>query len=258
MPPKRQASSGVGTAWAIVIIIAFLFALCDFGLGLAGLIIANKAHGEEGLRTVNYATPGNYTFTAPHSIKWLTIRAWGAGGGGSGGSATIAGSGGGSGAFVQDTFHINGGQQVTIVVGQGGVGGIFNSTELQAATAGGASYVQLVGWGYLLTAGGGGPGNLTNQTISAAASASDTFPANSPTTAYTVSGQQGAISTGPTASGGRGGSSPFGGVGGWGASSVYVAPAQAGGLPGGGGGGGDGAAYNVGGAGANGLVQVLY
>lgn len=132
------------------------------------------------------------TFTVPANVTSIDIQAWGAGGGGSDFDYWRTNSGGGGGGFATGTLSVTPGQQLTIVVGSGGIassttmvatdnasrtyggggaGGASASQGPGGASGGGMSAVFLSGGNtaanVLLVAGGGGgasPGAEGNKT----------------------------------------------------------------------------------------------
>ncbi|MEJ8561057.1 hypothetical protein QTO30_07345 [Yoonia sp. GPGPB17] len=63
-------------------------------------------------------TGADQTFTVPQGVRTIDVKVWGAGGGGSREGQPF--STGGAGAFVSGTIPVTAGDQLTIVVGQGG------------------------------------------------------------------------------------------------------------------------------------------
>ena len=138
------------------------------------------------------ASGSDQTFTVPANVTSIDIQAWGAGGGGSDFDYWRTNSGGGGGGFATGTLSVTPGQQLTIVVGSGGIasrtstagtshanrtyggggaGGTSASRGLGGASGGGMSAVFLSGGNTAanvqLVAGGGGgasPGAEGNRT----------------------------------------------------------------------------------------------
>ena len=104
-----------------------------------------------------FDTPGTYTWTVPACVTSITVDVWGGGGGGgavwsrfnpttngsSSAEACTAAGGGGGGGFVRRTYTVVPGQNYTVVVGAGGIGGIINnalaSNRAQNGSPGGNS-----------------------------------------------------------------------------------------------------------------------
>ncbi|GAB3989661.1 hypothetical protein GCM10028807_15050 [Spirosoma daeguense] len=101
----------------------------------------------------NYSTPGLYTYTipagGPHQIR-LTAR------GGDGGGIRANNGGGGSGASVGETFSVQSGDVLTVIVGQSG--GQVTPTLNGGGGGGSAVILTRNGTRTLLVAGGGGGG----------------------------------------------------------------------------------------------------
>ena len=103
-----------------------------------------------GRRQAVYGTPGTYSLTVPAGVYRISIRIWGAGGSGNNCvNLNYPGGGGGAGGYSEGYFAVTPGQVLTIVIGQG-----------TAAAAGGASSVSIVGGATLITANGGGLGQV--------------------------------------------------------------------------------------------------
>jgi hypothetical protein len=120
-------------------------------------------------------TPGSGTFTVPDGVTELTISVYGAGGGSGGSNNTAAGGGGGGGGgYSTDTYVVSPAQEITYIVGTGGVAGsstttggkgfdtyvIGVSSMIAYGGLGGAAYSGGSGGGAAGTASGG----LTNLT----------------------------------------------------------------------------------------------
>ena len=121
--------------------------------------------------TLGY-TGSTQTDTVPTGVESIRIKVWGAGGGS---AANITGSyGAGAGAgFVQADIAVKPGQQITVVVGQGGAGwssteGYAGATYPNGGTAvnyggGGGGRTEVTGVNFdLLASGGGGGGYYFN------------------------------------------------------------------------------------------------
>ena len=108
----------------------------------------------------NNGFPAN-TWTVPAGVTSVKVEVWGGGGGG-GGAAGGAGQGGGGGAYEIKTFTVNPGDNYTLTIGSGGVGGdIYNSINpaagLPTTFTGAAGSVTAAG-GNAGQVGNGGPG----------------------------------------------------------------------------------------------------
>jgi hypothetical protein len=101
------------------------------------------------LREVNVFryTGSTETFVVPVGVAMLRIFMWGAGGGGY--------DLGGNGAYVEGDLPVTVGQQMTVLVGQGGYGGLAFGGG--GYSAGGRSAIQIDNED-VVTAGGGGGG----------------------------------------------------------------------------------------------------
>jgi hypothetical protein len=84
--------------------------------------------GEVGAATQDFTTPGTFNWTVPAGVTQITVEAWGAGGAGGGSNNYTSckgagGAGGGGGAYAANsTVSVTPGQNLTIVVGAGGIG----------------------------------------------------------------------------------------------------------------------------------------
>ena len=104
-----------------------------------------------------FYTPGTYTITAPAYAAFVDLGISGGGGGGAtadNGFSTANGEGGNQSAWVVGSFAILPGQQITIVIGDGGTGA--SGGVKRSGTAGSQSTA--TGPGISLTAPGGTPG----------------------------------------------------------------------------------------------------
>jgi hypothetical protein len=203
---------------------------------------------------VSFTTVGTTTWTVPAgvtSVEYLVV-----GGGGGGGHGAYLGGGGGGGAFrtAQD-YAVSG--NVTVVVGDGGVGGVTSSVY---PTNGGQSQfggIVAAGGGSgacyyypSLSAGDGGSGGGGSYEYSTGGLRLNVLYGNNGGNGYAGAPANGAGGGGGAWTAGANGSSGRGGSGGAGLSSsitgsvVYYA--------GGGGGGGQTALYGTGGVGGGG------
>ena len=152
----------------------------------------------------NY-TGTDQTFTVPSGVTSINVLAWGAGGGKGGYSSSYAG---GSGGFTSGTIAVTPGQQLKVVVGQGGIGqGVGLFTSGGSATYGGGGY------GTYGEASGASGGGLTGLFLGAA---SMTFDASGQSRALLIAGGGGgscAYSGGGGAGGGTNAGETTGGNG---------------------------------------------
>ena len=101
--------------------------------------------------SVSYTTPGTSTFTVPAGIKLIRVSVLGSGGGGSWGTNYCTG-GGGSGGFTQGLLAVNPGDNFSVDVGPGGIGGSLGAGG--AANIFGANLLIACGGGSAARAGG--------------------------------------------------------------------------------------------------------
>lgn len=210
-----------------------------------------------------YSTPGTYTFTVPSEVTRINAAIWGAGGGGAGSPSTgVSGCGGGGGAFTLASLSTTPGRIISVVVGQGGSGGLNTPT---AGTNGGASSVDSIS---AAGGAGGGTGGLNPGQGGAIYTGTrlTTFPGGYGSGDSGTAGHPGS-GGGSAGSGGAGGSSssyyipgtagPDGGSGGGAAGGASGGnPGGVGGTPGGGAGAG-GQGFS-GGSGGNGKVIIWW
>jgi hypothetical protein len=226
-----------------------------------GLVITPG--GEVGADTQGFPTPGTFNWTVPDGVYQITVEAWGGGGAGGGANAWLdckgsGGAGGGGGAYaINSTVSVTPGQNLTVVVGAGGIGFSGNN-----GTAGGDSFVGNDTNPVLVLAAGGSGGEankgggqpLGGDGGQAAASVGDTC----------LDGEDGGDgdSGGLVYSGDGGDGAYGGGSGGPGFDGALRANGNPGDAPGGGGGGGRtsqswGLPY-AGGAGGDGRVVITW
>ncbi len=199
-----------------------------------------------------YGVPGSFTYTVPAGKTQIYVEVWGAGGGGGGSAATAGavGGGGGGGAYARALLTgLTPGQQIAVVVGQGGAGGVGGSGANGTASSVGAD----------ISCGGGlGGGYASSTTPGAYGGGGTPTVSGSPPFNVAFSGSAGGLG-GPISTTGavvfaQGGAS-FGfvgtaiGIGGDTATTAGAAPFPAGG-------GGGGANGGNGGNGGNGLVII--
>jgi Tfp pilus assembly protein PilX len=103
----------------------------------------------------SYTTPGTYTFTVPAGVTQVTFIAVGGGGGGGAGG----GGGGGAGGTYTGTLTVTPAQQISTVVGSGGLG-IGNSDGGIGGNSSFGSYIAHGGGGGGYGYGGSGAGGI--------------------------------------------------------------------------------------------------
>jgi hypothetical protein len=210
----------------------------------------------------------------PYSIDFLVV-AGGGGGGSTNGGAGAGGGGGGAGGYRLSTQTVNPGTAITVTVGDGGVGAVFNAGGNGAT--GSASSISGSGLTTISSAGGGGGGssNVNGASGGSGGGAGGDGPAhvggsgNTPSTSPSQGNNGGTHAQTPRYGGGGGGgagaagadgTTSVGGNGGTGTASsitgssvtraggggagVYASPNSGGGV-GGTGGGGNGNANGV-------------
>lgn len=101
--------------------------------------------------STTFSTAGNWTYTVPAGVFFVSVRAAGAGGGGGGADANGAGGAGGAGAAITVTLRVTPGQVLSGVVGGGGTTAFTGGFVAQCQGAGVASAF-----------GGGGAGANSN------------------------------------------------------------------------------------------------
>lgn len=200
--------------------------------------------------TIQKFTSGSGTYTTPAGVKFIRVRAVGAGGGGAG-SATTAANNHGSGTAGGDTTF-----GTSLLTASGGAGG--GGTGSGAGGAGGSATINSPAIGTALSGGTGGSGGTTvaGQGQFGAAGASSFFggaSGRSDIASRTNTGSGGAAATANASSymGGAGGAGGF-------IEAIIVSPgatyAYAVGAAGAGGTAGTGG--NAGGAGGSGYIEV--
>jgi hypothetical protein len=209
--------------------------------------------GAQGTATP-FTSSGTFTTAASSSastIYYYKMIAAGGGGGGANG-ALAAASAGGAGYYAEGTFTgVAASTAITITVGTGGVGGSATGGS------GGSGGATTIGTPVSITAGGGGLGiGSTSATAGGLeGGAGGTLTSGTPNLAN-VAGAHGGRSQGTSiiTLGGNGGSSPLGGGGLGGQSSVALTPTAATGY--GAGGGGAIGTTTAGGSGMGGFVEI--
>ena len=202
------------------------------------LASTSQTHGSQ-----SYSTSGTYTYTVPAGVNQITaLIASGGGGGGGGGYNSgwaVSSSGGGGGGSNSTIAKINviAGQQLAVVVGKGGAGGLPGNTNVGQTSGvnGTGSSV-----GSVVVAGGGG-GTYGDGTTAGIGGSGGVITGGTYNLAY-----QGYIGGWIEAAGGVGASSIFGKGGGNGVSAGIGA-------------GGWGGQNNSGGnSGGNGMVVIFW
>jgi len=92
-------------------------------------------------RSVEFTTPGTYTWVCPPGLFYVELTLIAGGGGGAYGGNSKSGGGGGGGESLRMIYPVVPGETYTIFVGAGGVGGTATSTYY-CGTAGGLSGIQ--------------------------------------------------------------------------------------------------------------------
>ena len=161
--------------------------------------------------TLEYTSPGTYSWVVPTYITSVTAEIQ-AGGGGGGGSTEVgnggAGGGGGSGGYRTLAISTTPGETLTIVVGASGAGAPFVGRNPGASgsegpgLSGGSSYITGLAGTHTATGGGGGLSGTSN-------SGGGGGSAGSPNGNYGFSGQSGTNDYSST-TGGAGGNSHYG------------------------------------------------
>jgi hypothetical protein len=192
-----------------------------------------KIYTPSSFNSINYSSPGTYTFNVPPCAESICIDIWGAGGaGGYGVSAIGPGSGGGGGGFGSKCFSVPANSSLTIIVGKGGIG--QNNSSGDGANGETSS---VSGSNISISATGGQGGKTTMSQHGSGLN-------------YTVLG---GVSTATNNASGGNNSGSTGGAGGNGGSGGNTN--SNGSFPGGGGGGGS---SNFNGAGENGKVVIKW
>ena len=218
--------------------------------------------------SVSFSYTGSpQTFVVPSCVTSITVRAWGAGGGGGGDDCDLGAAGGG-GAYASDVISVISGQNLTVIIGQGGFAGGDKATAIDAGPGGYGYGTGGTGGlpgphGYSGGGGGGGGGTAilnaaTPLVVAGAGGGGGGAGCNSNGGGGGGGGQNGFAGTGP---GGNAGASPTtNGV------TATIVPYDGGGAGGGGGGlnGGDSGWYTPscdcgagGGGGGNSLGTVI-
>lgn len=116
--------------------------------------------------TIEFSTPGTYSWTVPTGVTSATVTVVGAGGGG-GGSTEVGygggGGGGGSGGLIEQSLALTAGETLSITVGAGGPGGPFigRTTRPPAGSTGTSSSITALVGTLTATGGSGGAGAVS-------------------------------------------------------------------------------------------------
>lgn len=209
----------------------------DPGLGILGTIVnaafLNKifTHRHDGVDADGSAPKfemqvftSSDTFVVPTGVNRVRVRVWGGGGGGGAvdSSGTGAGSGGGAGGYAEEWVDVTPAASITVTVGSGGAGGTYSPAV--SPVAGGTS-----SFGAYLSATGGGAG--TNVTGGGSATGGAGGSGSGGT--LNLSGTPGGTSSFHTGTpdhvvAGKGGRSPFMGLGTNASGANGVAPGSGG------------------------------
>lgn len=100
-------------------------------------------------------------FIVPNGVTSIDLRVWGGGGGGAASEGPAAGDGGGGG-FVKATLKVTPGENLTMIVAQGGRAGQFESAQGGGGGGGGGFSAVKRGMENLLLSGGGGGGGASH------------------------------------------------------------------------------------------------
>jgi len=187
------------------------------------------------------------TWTKPTGISKVWVKVWGAGASGGGGfsSGAKTGGGGGGGGYSEGLVSVTG--NVTVTVGTGGTAVTGGNNGVNGGNSSFVGSTTLTGNG----GSGGESGSNGNNGGSGGTATGGTINITG------GSGSPGVDSSADTA-GGTGGGSPMGGSGGGGGSPNPIINGATGTSPGGGGGGSGPESTNNSGAGADGMVIVMY
>ncbi len=124
-------------------------------------LLASGAMGTSGQEA--FTTGGSYTFTVPAGVTAICILTVGGGGGGGRGSYYIGGCGGGGGGLsYSNNVVVTPGENLTVVVGTAGLGGIpaGPNRNTRSSSPGGDSFVRR-GTTDLVKAKGGAEGHIS-------------------------------------------------------------------------------------------------
>jgi hypothetical protein len=227
--------------------------------------------------TGSFGSSGNDVFNTPGTYQWIastttgTYKIWNGGGGGGNGP----GCGGAGSGYTTGTFATTIGQQYTVVVGQGGNGGLGSSGAFNNGQAGGvSSFTDNSSTHTGGTAPGGGQGGIPGTGPTGGVGSSFTGGSGGAVLSGTPeAGAGGGSSAGTAANGnaggtashnspGSGGSAPTGGAAGGNGAAGPQGNGTAGGVPGGGGAGGctnpNTGYLRAGAPGGSGTVQLTY
>jgi hypothetical protein len=139
-----------------IIGIAISVNLIVLSIGWGGSMVTAKAGSVGG--QAEFVITGNNSFTVPSGVTKIRAYVYGAGGGaGATTNPQTPGANGGTGAFGEGAITVTLGETLTIVVGAGGAGGQFGTS--QNGQAGGTTEILGTNKVVLLSAGGGGGGS---------------------------------------------------------------------------------------------------
>ena len=198
----------------------------------------------------SWSTQANsQTFIVPENVKQLIVDAIGGGGGGGSGGGNDPGQGGGGGAGgtgampIQVIIDVDPGDVLTLVIGNGGLGGPGTTLASQPGQDGGSTTITGTGFSYSFPGGDGGLGGSSSVSVADTGGAIAVTSQYTGTIFYTGAGDggNGQGTTAASYNGHDGVDTIFanGGTAGTGVSSQ------------GGGGGGGGGSYGTGGTGGN-------
>ena len=191
-----------------------------YGVASGAIRLAADGYGKSGViafSCATYTTAGSYTFTVPSGVSKISVVCVG-GGGGAGGYCSDAGIGyGGStnGAYLSYTncIPVTAGENLTVVVGNSGVGGCGNGMAPWQGTSGGNSYISRGGTTLIQAKGsvGGGSSPPAGCNVGAVTYTGGTMADHRGGGAAGYAGNGGnAGSAAPPGGGGGGGAGPYG------------------------------------------------
>ena len=132
IPVPAFLHNKAGTAKKLFPISPYNFSIMKFYTGKSGLFamtlfivslfFCNNGFGQ----SINFTTPGTYSFIVPDAVNSIDVDIWGAGGGGGDRDGFDGGNGGGGGGYGGGTISVVPGSTITIIVGAGGAGGNGN------------------------------------------------------------------------------------------------------------------------------------
>lgn len=133
------------------------------GLTCGALLFVTGVSAFAQTTTDAFTTVGTHTWIVPQGVTSITLEAWGAGGGGGGTESHVLtysprAGGGGGGAYSQIVLNVTPGEELTIEVGAGGIGG----NAANDGMAGQFSSISILGTTILSAEGGQGGAYRTN------------------------------------------------------------------------------------------------